>query len=161
MRATAQRYPNGIEGIALIAAGGAAPVPEDAARALRNCFDPLRTGSQRTEDVRFAFFALENGIPDYWLRGWHGKTAVLQGRATPATEGTEWQSGGQAPMLVIQGAQDRIAPKEQAADVLVDTYGDRVQVVLADPAGHALLPEQPKLIAESIIGFAQSVFDSE
>ncbi len=161
MRATAQRYPNGIKGIALIAAGGAAPVPEKAAQALRNCFDPLRTGSQRTEDVRYAFFALENGIPDYWLRGWHGKTAVLQGRATPNTDGEDWQSGGQAPMLVIQGVQDRIAPKKDAADHLADTFGDRVEVVLADPAGHALLPEQPELIADSIVKFATSVFGSE
>ena len=161
MRATAYKYPSGIKGVVLIAAGGYKPVPEDAGRALKNCFDPLRTGAQRLEDVRFAFFATENGIPDYWLRGWHGKTAVLQGRASPATEGDEWQSAGRAPMLIIQGAQDRIAPKEDAADYLQSTFEDRVEVVLADPAGHAILPEQPELVAESVIAFVREVTEAD
>ncbi len=157
MRAVAYKHPAGIKGVVLIAAGGQKPVPEDAAKALRRCFDPLRTGAQRVEDVRYAFFALDNGVPDFWLRGWHGNTAILQGKASPATPDTEWQSAGSAPLLILQGAQDRIAPKEDAADVLAETLGDRVEVVVIDPAGHAILPEQPEAVADAVIAFATSV----
>ncbi len=161
MRATAHKYPGGIQGVVLIAAGGQKPVPEDAAIALRNCFDPLRTGAQRLEDVRYAFFAMDNGIPRFWLRGWHGNTAILQGKASPATPDDLWQQAGTAPILILQGAQDRIAPKEDAADVLAASLGDRVDVVVLDPAGHAILPEQPDQVADAVIAFVERVVESD
>lgn len=161
MRATAHKYPTGVKGVILVAAGGYKPVPEAANKALVNAFDPLRTGAQRLEDVRYAFFARDNSIPDYWLRGWHGNTAILQGKASPATPDTLWQTAGEAPILVIQGVQDRVAPKENASDYLEETLGDRVSVVLIDPAGHAILPERPEEVAEAVITFAKQVTPPE
>lgn len=157
-RATAAKYPDAVKGIILIAAGGRRPVPEKAALALRNCFDPRRTSRQRMQDVRYGFFAGDNAIPDHWRRGWHWKTARLQGRATATTPSEDWwAAGGKAPMLVVQADSDAIAPKEDTADLLLEEFGDRVQVALFKGAGHALLPEDPEAIANAILGFLEEL----
>lgn len=153
-RATAAKYPGAVRGIILIAAGGKRPVPEQASIALRNCFDPRRTARQRQQDIRYGFFASDNDIPDYWRRGWHLKTALLQGKATATTPSEDWwAAGGTAPMLVVQAESDAIALKEDTADLLKEEFGSRVQVALIADAGHALLPEQPEEIARVIVAF--------
>ena len=157
VRATAAGNPGRIHGVVLIAAGGRNAIPPRANRALRNAFDPRRTFDQRREDVRYAFFAGDNAIPDYWLRGWYRHTATMQGRASPATETDDWLAAGTGPMLVVQALADRIAPKEDTADMLADAYPDRVTVALIEDAGHALLPEQPDAIAEAVLGFLDSI----
>jgi len=70
---------------------------------------------------------------------------VLNGRA--------WEAAGGVPMLVVQPTKDRIAPKEETADVLKARFPDQVEVVVVENAGHALLPEQPEAIAEAILAF--------
>ena len=157
VRATAAANPNRIHGVVLIAAGGRNVIPERAAEALRNCFDPRRTFVQRREDVRYAFFAGDNAIPDFWLRGWYRHTAAMQGRASPATETDDWLAAGTGPMLVVQALGDRIAPKEDTADMLAETYPDRVSVALIEDAGHALLPEQPDAIVEAVLDFLYTI----
>jgi pimeloyl-ACP methyl ester carboxylesterase len=53
---------------------------------------------------------------------------------------------------VVQGDQDRIAPPQNAALLKADV-GARAEVVYVDHAGHALLPEQPKAVADAIIAY--------
>jgi pimeloyl-ACP methyl ester carboxylesterase len=53
-------------------------------------------------------------------------------------------------MLIVQGLNDRIA-KPENGHILKRELGDRVTLVDLDQAGHALLPEQPEVIAEAII----------
>jgi pimeloyl-ACP methyl ester carboxylesterase len=64
----------------------------------------------------------------------------------------EWWSAGKAPVLVIQAAEDRVAPPENA-DKLLKENPDRVQVRVLKHAGHAMLPEQPQLIGEIVINW--------
>ena len=158
VRAAAARYPETFPAVVLLAAGGKRPVPERAQAALVAGFNPLRTAARRLEDVRYAFFAEGNEPPAYWRRGWHGRTAQLQGRATANTPDQNWLSAGAGPMLVVQAAEDRIAPKEDTADLLLDEFPDRVQVALVEGAGHALLPEQPERISEAVLAFLAAVF---
>ena len=157
VRATAARNPDRIRGVVLIAAGGRNVIPERAAEALRNCFDPRRTFAQRRDDVRYGFFAGDNAIPDYWLRGWYRHTARMQGGASPATADDIWLAGGEGPMLVVQAAEDRIAPMEDTSDMLAARYPDRVRVAVIADAGHALLPEQPDAIAAAVLGFLETI----
>ncbi|NNL87705.1 MAG: alpha/beta hydrolase [Marinicaulis sp.] len=152
-RATSLRYEKISRGVILLAAGGYKPVPKKAEIALKNLFNPGRFGRLRLADLKYAFFADGNEPPDDWRRGWHIDTALLQGAASGLTPDKEWRSGGTAPMLVVQPAADAIAPKEDAADPLKANYPDRVTVALAENAGHALLPEQPDLVAGSVIAF--------
>lgn len=152
-RAAATRYPGVFNAVVLIAAGGKNPIEPRANQALKNCFNPVRTASQRLDDLRYAFFADGNDIPDYWRRGWHIKTALMQGAASPATPDTLWLAGGEGDMLVVQGSHDRIAPKADTADVLQQQFPKRVEVVVIPNTGHALLPERPDEIAEAVMAF--------
>ena len=55
-------------------------------------------------------------------------------------------------MLAVQPADDRLAVPANA-DALAEAVGDRVEVVVIPNAGHALLPEQPEAVAETVIGW--------
>ncbi|MEM9570040.1 MAG: alpha/beta hydrolase [Pseudomonadota bacterium] len=150
-RASATLYPEHAAGLILIASGGQKPIPERARRALNQSFDGDLSEDQHAAAVRYAFFADGNEIPDYWLRGWHAATARLQGHATASTSAEAWTAGGRAPMLVIAGLQDTIAPPADTIDYLELTHPDRVQGVRLDGAGHALLPEKPDEISRAIL----------
>ena len=55
-------------------------------------------------------------------------------------------------MLAVQPADDMLAVPANA-DALVEAVGDRVEVVVIPKAGHALLPEQPEAVADTVIGW--------
>ena len=165
-RMLATIHPNLVKGIVLLAAGGKVPVPDRAREALANCFDPGLAADVHLENVRYAFFAPGND-PAVWRAGWHPDVARTQRAATtgldrnrPKSE-TEasveaWWSGGAAPLLVIQGLQDTVALPENGR-LLKAEFGDRVQLTEVDGAGHALLPEQPQIVAASVLAFLTGV----
>jgi pimeloyl-ACP methyl ester carboxylesterase len=159
-RAFATRYPALTRKVIVLAAGGKRPVPEKAAESLRNAFNPLRSYAQREEDVRYAFFADGNPVPDYWRRGWHWRTAMVQGHATQSVNSAEWWLAGSAPLLVVQPDADRIAPKEDTADLLEAELKGRVRVVIIANAGHALLPEQPAAVSHAVLDYLSSEGDA-
>lgn len=158
-RAFASRHDNHVQSVILIASGGAKPIPAKADAALRAIFDPRRTVAQRIADIDYAFFAEGNKIPEHWLVGWHRHTAVLQGKAKGSDSYDQWGAGGSRPMLVLQAAEDTIAPPEDAGIPLAARYPDRVQLVMIAGAGHALLPEQPDAIARAILDFMEKQND--
>jgi pimeloyl-ACP methyl ester carboxylesterase len=153
VRAFATRHPDLTRAVIVLAAGGKRPIPEKAAQALKSCFNPLRSAEQRLEDVRYAFFADGNAVPDHWRRGWHWRTAWVQGHATQSVDSAEWWGAGEGPLLVVQADSDRIAPKEDTSDLLAAEFAGRVEVALIRNAGHALLPEQPGAIAQAVVGY--------
>ena len=55
-------------------------------------------------------------------------------------------------MLVVQGADDKIAPPENGHR-LKARWPERVEVVDVPDAGHAILNEQPGVVADTIIDF--------
>ena len=149
-RAAATKYPDDVHGVILIASGGQRPIEEKAAKALKDSFDASLPLDQRREQVRYGFFADGNDIPDYWLRGWHAETAQIHGKVA-RTHADEWIAGGDGQMLVIAAMQDTIAPLADTIDLLEADFPDRVTAVRIEKAGHALLPEQPELIAMAVI----------
>jgi len=153
VRAAAHQYPDLIKGVILIAAGGDKPIEPTADAALKNIFNPISSFKKRRKDIEYAFFADGNEIPGHWERGWHTKTAKLQGKSKTETPDTDWLNGGTGPMLIVQADADRIAPKEDTADILLARYPDRVTVALIDNAGHALLPEQPDTVSKAVLEF--------
>jgi len=86
---------------------------------------------RRKKDISYAFFAEGNEVPPHWLRGWNAKIATTQGKIKHELyPQMNWQGAGGVPMLVVQPANDVIAPKEDTADVLLTRYPDQVEVVV-------------------------------
>jgi len=152
-RTYASDFPEKVAGTILLAAGGKVPIEPRIERALRNCFKVWMPDSWRRREIRLAFFAGSNPIPEHWMRGWNGWTARLQAAATRATPAEEWWHGGTAPLLVVQAMEDRIAPFEHTAALLEEELGERVTVARIRNAGHALLPERPAEVEEAVIDF--------
>ena len=64
----------------------------------------------------------------------------------------EWSTGGNAPLLVIQGLDDIAAPPANG-HALRDQLGERVQVVDIPRAGHFVIVEQPDIVAAAVTEF--------
>ncbi len=156
-RAFASRFDDRISAVVLIASGGAKPIPPKADKALKAIFDPRRTINQRSEDIDYGFFAEGNDIPDHWITGWYRHSATLQGKAKGTDHYEEWGAGGTKPLLVLQAAEDTIAPPQDAGIPLAQQYPERVKLVMVAKAGHALLPEQPEVIAEEVTAYLDEI----
>eukprot|EP00439_Symbiodinium_sp_Y106_P089435 s1_g1971.t1 len=152
-RTYAADYPERVAATVLVAAGGKVAIDPKAAEALRSTFLTFMPDWWRRPKVRYAFFSGDNEIPDYWMGGWSTGTAQPQGHTTRTTPSEDFWGGGTAPMLVVQAMDDTIAPPEHTAVLLKEEFGDRVTVAEIENAGHALLPEQPEKVAESILAF--------
>lgn len=156
VRAVATRYPDNVGGLVLVASGGAQKLkPEQrVTKALMNSFNWGMLPNKRRNEIAYAFFAYDNEIPKYWLNGWYIAGAKLQIQAVQATSVSDWRAaGGITPILVLQGAKDRIAPAGTTSQLLKRDFPERVQVMVIAQAGHAILPEQPDIVAREIISF--------
>ena len=150
-RATAAYDPALVSAVILVAAGGKAPPDAEARAALTATFDRSLPDDVHLSKVATAFFAPGHN-PAVWRDGWYPATARMEAVAGAATPISDWWTAGSAPVLVVQGNQDRIAPPANA-DLLKQDIGARVDVVRIDGAGHALLPEQPEKLAQVVIGY--------
>src|SRR5680860_159573 len=150
-RMTATEHPGLVAGVACLAAGGLVPPSARAAAALVAVFDRTRAPDAHADAVAEAFFAPGND-PTPFLDGWHVELAAAQRHATESTPVEHWWSAGTAPVLVVQGADDVIALRENA-ERLAATGGQRVEILDVPRAGHALLPEQPGAVATALLGW--------
>jgi len=150
-RATAAYYPGLVSAVVLVGAGGKVPPDAEARAALGAVFDPSLSPDQHLKDVATAFFAPGHD-PAVWRGGWYAATAKMEGVAGGSVPVSAWWTAGTAPLLVVQGNQDRIAPPANA-DLLKADVGARAEVHHIDGAGHALLPEQPQKLADIVIGY--------
>jgi pimeloyl-ACP methyl ester carboxylesterase len=149
VRTFASDFPESVQGVCLIGCGGQVEADPEAAAALQVCLETGRPDAERLVALATAMFAPGND-PLVWLDGWWPGAARAQRAAIQATDPASWRAGGSAPMLIVQGLNDRIA-KPENGHILKRELGDRVTLVDLDQAGHALLPEQPEVIAEAII----------
>ena len=70
--------------------------------------------------------------------------------AARRTPRDDWWSGGDVPILVIQGLEDRIAPPESGRRLRAE-YPHRVRLVEIDGAAHALLAERFDRVAAEVL----------
>ncbi|MDQ7078540.1 MAG: alpha/beta fold hydrolase [Robiginitomaculum sp.] len=156
-RAYAKRYSESVQSIVLIASGGTQKLRRDqrVTQALLHSFAWWLPPPIRKRAIHFAFFTNAHKVPDSWMRGWYARGARLQIKAVVTTPVSLWRDGGGcAPIFILQGAQDRVAPAALTSARLKRDFPQRVRIVTIDQAGHALLPEQPTRIAKEIIWFA-------
>lgn len=145
-RTLAARHPDQVARLLLFASGGQAPIPPDVLKALSTSIaQGEKPDAERLAAIKLAFFA-KGQDPAVWLDGWNARTGRLQQAALGRTPGSEWQTAGRAEILVVQAAEDPVAPIANA-QALQARAPARVKIVNLPHASHAMLPEQPAALA--------------
>ena len=152
-RCLAADRPEVVRSLVLLAAGWiVGPVPE-AQTAIATMLGADASERERLQATQTAIYSPSTKVAAS-LRDWEGITAFAAAltAANNSTPLDDWWEGGQAPMLVVQGLDDRVAPPENGR-VLRERLGDRVRLVEIPSAGHILLPEQPEAVVSAVISF--------
>jgi len=150
-RMVAADHPRMVKQLILIAAGGAVPPPPEIMEALDRVFDERLSRPEHLAAVKTVFFGRGHDSA-VWEHGWHPAAYRAQLAASDATPSAAWWGAGSAPILVLQASEDAIAVPANAERLHSD-YPSRVTVTPIPRSGHAMLPEQPDLIASAVIGY--------
>lgn len=154
VRAASAARPAAVLSLTLLAAGGRHAGDAAAWAAMQRCVREDSSAAARGEAVAQALFAPGNDASP-WHDGWYPAVAREQAQAAQRTQVDSWWEGGEAPLLVVQGLDDRLAPPENGRELAARRPNTRL--VELSRAGHALLPEQPERVARSVIGFLREV----
>lgn len=154
VRALAAKHPEQVRGLVLLAAGGQVAIDPPVLKALNAVFDTTLPPAEHLAAVKLAFFAPGHD-PKAWDKGWYGEVARQQQAALARTPAEQWTGAGAAPILVIQAADDAVAPPANA-EALRQAAPDRVKVVVLPDAGHAMLPEQPATIGTLLLDYLKT-----
>lgn len=141
-RCLAADRPDLVRTVTLLAAGGLIPPDPEVQRAFFSA-DPAERAS--------VLFAAASDPSAFTGRS-SAATAAAQQSATQATPLDDWWTGGTAPMLIIQGLEDRLAVPENGRQLAAE-LGGRARLVELQDAGHALVLEQPEAIAAALLDF--------
>ena len=156
VRATASYRPEVVATVTVMPCGGhdlgAHPVAPEVIAAFGRCHDRSLPDDERLEALRVAFFAPGND-PSSWLDGWWPRFDV-RGRGLDA-DPEEWWRAGTAPILIVQPTEDAMAPTEAGREAAA-AFGDRATYVEVAHCGHAILPEQPDVIAAHLTEFLRA-----
>jgi pimeloyl-ACP methyl ester carboxylesterase len=153
-RMTAVDHPDLVRGI-VIAAAAARQFPKELSAAINVAGDPSKAKEDRLAALRFAFFA-PGSDPSGWLEGWHPDVRDAQRAAVAAVKQSDWWSGGTAPLLDLQAAQDPFKPADKRNE-MKDEFGARVTVAVIPNASHALMPEQPKAVVDALVAWVKGL----
>jgi pimeloyl-ACP methyl ester carboxylesterase len=153
-RCLAADRPDLVRRVVLLAAGGLVPTDPEARRAAHRLRHETLTESESLELRKAAYLSpvsdarlmLQVQQSPRWAAG------DLTETVSQATPLADWWAGGTAPLLVVQGLDDRRAPPGNGW-ALRDQVGDRVRVVDIPQAGHFLVLEQPQAVAEAVTAF--------
>lgn len=157
-RVVATDHPGRVATISLIAAGGMVPplvAIADSNRLFRERDLPL---AQQIAFAREALFA--PATPDSIIQefiadlGHFQEASAAQPAASRATPAEHWWAGGSAPMLIIQGLDDKIAPPQNGV-LMQEEFGERIRVVNLEDAGHLMGLEKPGEVASAVLTFIE------
>lgn len=152
-RCLAADSPGRVASVTLIAAGGKVPSDPSVASLTQQLRQPGLSAEDRNRLLALRSLAPGSDVgpllamTESWPEAQAAQNAA--GRATPLDQ---WWPGGSAPMLVIQGLQDKIAPPGNGRDLKAN-YPGRVTLVEIDGAGHAALVEHPARLADETVRF--------
>lgn len=149
-RMTAVDHPALVRGVVIAAAAAKQYAPELSV-AVTKAGNPSLPEEERLAALRFGFFAPGND-PRVWLDGWHPQVRDAQRAAAAAVKQSEWWSGGTAPLLDLQAAQDPFKPAARRNE-MKDEFGARVTIAVIPDASHALIPEQPQAVVDALAGW--------
>lgn len=158
-RAVATDHSDLVASITLIAAGGMVSPLVSMQNAGRLFGNPNLSPELQLEFAREALFAeatptaiIEEFIDNL---GYYREASAARSGANRTTPVEQWWGGGSAPMLIIQGLDDKIAPPENGV-LMQERFGERIQVVNLSDAGHLMGLEKPQEITASVIEFLEA-----
>jgi pimeloyl-ACP methyl ester carboxylesterase len=156
MRTASADAPDRVTTITLIAAGGEIQPDSETRAKFRRYFDPTLSRSEWTQLHAEINYAPANAhlAAEAADLGTYPHIAASQAAASEATAATEWLRGGTAPMLVITGLDDRIAPPENG--LRLATSRPRTTLVGLPNCGHSMLDEQPEAILRLLTTFLRN-----
>ena len=149
-RSFATLYPDQVLDVTLLAAGGQVPLSNEQRDTLFAIFF-TEDDDERLALVDKGFFA-EGQDASIWLDGWYADPALAQASAVLNPD-VYFLEGGGRPILLIQPAEDFIAPPADAGLLLKEQLGAQVTYVEIADSGHALLPERPDAVAATITNY--------
>lgn len=152
-RVTDHLYPERVAGVVVLAAA-ARDFPHGVAEQLAVASDTERTEAERLAALQVCMFAPGNDA-SVWLSGWHPqwRTAYRQASAWPPQD--QWYGTTNAPLLDVQGDQDVWRPPH-TRQALTAVLGHKAHAVLVPNAGHAMVPEQPEAVAQTVLGWMRT-----
>jgi pimeloyl-ACP methyl ester carboxylesterase len=151
-RCLATDRPDLVRSVILVAAGGLVPGDPKAIAMMDDWW--FARGPKEQQIAAFETSMLSPSTPRGKIRPpttWAEAGAAFDA-ADEATPVIEWWTAGRAPILVIQGLDDVIAPPGNGR-ALCAQLGARGKLVELPDAGHALLLEHPARIAKQVVSF--------
>jgi pimeloyl-ACP methyl ester carboxylesterase len=155
-RMLATNHPDLVASVILVNAGGLVPADPSALQAMRDW-----SAGHLAEAEALAAFRKSMLAPATDPRcvqpfaQWPAANAG-QFAASAATAVGDWWTAGRARVLILQGADDLIAPVGNG-HALARELGNRAKLVDIPDAGHALLFEQPRRVADEVLDFLQDL----
>lgn len=153
-RMLAVRRPDLVQALVLMAAGGRFPPSSDAMADLRLVQDRSLSLDRRVEVARAVLFSPGATLTPHEMRLDEISADALQAQRKEGPS-EAWWAGGTAPMLVIQGALDVLAPPENGRSLLHD-YPDRITLYEVRDGGHRIAEERPELMVRLILDWLEA-----
>ena len=149
-RTLATDHPARVRTVVLCACGGGVPSAAVVA-GLARVTTPETSAAELRRTTRDVFFA-PGSDPRPWYLGWYPAGGRAEQQSVGATDFAAVEGGGRAPMLIVQGKDDVVAPPRLGHD-LRRRYGARVTVRDLARAGHAMVTERPGAVARAILPY--------
>lgn len=154
VRAAASFRPEIARTVTVMPCGGHDPagavISPEVIVAMPRCHDESLSEAERIEALRTVFFAPGND-PSVWLDNWWPQSAGIA-KAISRTDPELWWRGGERPILIIMPLNDSLMSVRAGREVAA-ALGARATYVEVDHCGHAILPEQPEVVARHVIEF--------
>ncbi len=149
-RTLATDHPERTQTVILCACGGGIPTPEVVA-GLSKVTDPATSAAEIRKVTKAVFFA-PGSDPRPWYVGWYAVAGRAEQLSVVRTDFSAIEGGGDAPMLIVQGKDDVVAPPAIGHD-LRRRFGRRITVRDLDGAGHAMIIEKTDAVARGTLAF--------
>ncbi len=158
-RAVATNHSRLVASVSLIAAGGmVTPLVsmENAGRLFRDADLAEELQLDFARDALFAEATATTIVQEFVDNlSYSREASAARSGANRATPIEQWWAGGTAPMLIVQGLDDKIAPPQNGV-LMQERFGERIQVVNLKDAGHLMGLEKPLEVSAAIIQFLKA-----
>jgi pimeloyl-ACP methyl ester carboxylesterase len=156
----AASHPELLRSVILVAAGGKIQPKPDASHALEVIFNPASTEGEVLPEMKY-LVANQADAARVWKilnASRDPKAGAIEEAAANATPlAAWWAPPGTTKYLILQGADDQIAPPENGVLLQKELGAARATIVNVPGAAHLLPIELPAVAASHIVEFAKSV----